>query len=412
VTSGATPLRARADFYTGGTIPWFKTKELADGFLLDSEEHITPLAVATTSAKVYPANSVLMAMYGDGRTITTLGILRQPSSCNQACCVLIANPEVCDYRFLFYALKYHRDDFIRLATGGAQRNLSGRTIKEFELPVPPIVDQRAIAGVLGALDDKIELNRRMNETLEAVARALFKSWFVDFDPVRAKAEGRQPWGMDAETAALFPGEFEESELGEIPKGWRVGRLDELARVLMGQSPPGDTYNEAGEGLPFYQGTRDFGWRFPKMRVYCTAPTRTATEDDVLLSVRAPVGTLNLAREKCAIGRGVATISPNASEHSYVWYALDATKSGWERFEAQGTVFGSASREDVNGFRLLEPPPALRRRFSALVSTLDARIRLNTIESETLVKLRDTLLPKLLSGNVRVRVVDPAVETTL
>jgi len=119
---------------------------------------------------------------------------------------------------------------------------------------------------LGTLDDKIELNRRMNETLEAMARALFKSWFVDFDPVRAKAEGRDP-GLPRSVADLFPDRFEDSELGEIPAGWDVGSVDDEFDLTMGQSPPGETYNEAGEGLPFYQGRADFGFRFPTLRVY-------------------------------------------------------------------------------------------------------------------------------------------------
>jgi type I restriction enzyme S subunit len=131
----------------------------------------------------------------------------------------------------------------------------------------------------------------MNQTLEAMAQVLFKSSFVDFDPVRAKAEGRTPAGMDAETESLFSDSFENSVLGEIPRGWRIGKLNDIADIAMGQSPPGDTYNDAGEGLPFYQGIRDFGFRFPSRRIFCTAPTRLAETNDVLLSVRASVGAL-------------------------------------------------------------------------------------------------------------------------
>ncbi len=111
--------------------------------------------------------------------------------------------------------------------------------------------------------------------LEAIAKALFKSWFVDFDPVRAKAEGRQPEGMDAQTAALFPDGFEDSELGMVPRGWKVETIKGGFNLTMGQSPPGESYYEAGEGLPFYQGKTDFGFRFPTRRAFCTSPTRLA-----------------------------------------------------------------------------------------------------------------------------------------
>src|SRR5262249_54157861 len=157
----------------------------------------------------------------------------------------------------------------------------------------------AIAHILGTLDDKIELNRRINETLEAIARAIFNSWFVDFDPVRAKANGEPPKSicrrlhLTPDLLALFPDRFQGSELGEIPEGWRNGSLEQSFNLTMGQSPPGSTYNERGEGLPFFQGRADFQFRFPKRRVFCSAPTRVANAGDTLVSVRAPVGDINM-----------------------------------------------------------------------------------------------------------------------
>jgi type I restriction enzyme S subunit len=135
----------------------------------------------------------------------------------------------------------------------------------------------------------------MSETLEATARALFKSWFVDFDPVRAKAEGRDTL-LPQHLADLFQGSFVDSELGEIPKRWEIGSVDSEFNLTMGQSPPGETYNNSGVGLPFYQGRTDFGFRFPSRRIYCTAPTRFARPGDTLVSVRAPVGDINMATD--------------------------------------------------------------------------------------------------------------------
>ncbi len=182
-------------------------------------------------------------------------------------------------------------------TSGRQR-VPTDSFDHLTVPIPPLPEQRAIAHILGTLDDKIELNRRMSETLEQMARALFKAWFVDFEPVRAKMEGR--WrrgeslpGLPAHLYDLFPDRLVDSELGEIPEGWGVGTVDEEFDLTMGQSPPGDTYNEIGDGVPFYQGSSDFGFRFPTRRMYCTAPTRLAKAGDTLVSVRAPVGDINM-----------------------------------------------------------------------------------------------------------------------
>src|SRR5690606_23834801 len=217
-----------------------------------------------------------------------------------------------DSVFLRYVVSSHEfaGYILSVQTGTAVPHISLKQIREFNFRLPSIEEQRAIAHILGTLDDKIELNRKQNETLEAAARALFKAWFVDFEPVRAKMEGR--WqrgqslpGLPAHLYDLFPDRLVDSELGEIPEGWRCSTIGEEFDVTMGQSPPGRTYNETGEGLPFYQGRADFEFRFPKRRVYCTAPTRFAKKGDTLVSVRAPVGDINMASEDCAIGRGVA-----------------------------------------------------------------------------------------------------------
>jgi type I restriction enzyme S subunit len=209
------------------------------------------------------------------------------------------------YLSYFFGLPAFKEHIRAIAVGATMPSLNTSLLSDVSIPHPvDIAEQRAIAHILGTLDDKIELNRRMNETLEAMARALFKSWFVNFDPVRAKAEGRPP-GLPKPLADLFPARLVDSELGEIPEGWGVGCVDDEFDLTMGQSPPGETYNEVGEGVPFYQGRADFGSRFPTRRVYCTAPTRLAQVGDTLVSVRAPVGDINMATEDCAIGRGVA-----------------------------------------------------------------------------------------------------------
>ena len=191
-------------------------------------------------------------------------------------------------------------------------------------------------------------------------------------------------------------------MGEVPRGWRIGSLVDIAKITMGQSPPGESYNEAGSGLPFYQGTRDFGWRFPKRRVYCTQPTRYAEPGDVLLSVRAPVGHLNIANERCAIGRGLAALRHLILPNGFLYYLLRATQLGWAKFEAEGTVFGSASKNDVTGFPIIIPDERLVAAFGRLVEPIDALIEVNEREMSGLASIRDTLLPKLMSGELRLK----------
>ena len=230
--------------------------------------------------------------------------------CGYHLAILRPSQELVDGTYLFYALQTTdaQHQFHAYANGVTRFGLRRDDILRVEIPLPSLSEQRAIAHILGTLDDKIELNRRMNDTLEAMARALFKSWFVDFDPVRAKMEGRDP-ALPKHIADLFPDLFVDSELGEIPEGWEVKTLRECMNLTMGQSPPGSTYNEHGEGVPFFQGRSDFGFRYPENRKFCTAPTRIAQPGDTLVSVRAPVGDINMAWEKCCIGRGVAALRP-------------------------------------------------------------------------------------------------------
>jgi type I restriction enzyme S subunit len=312
---------------------------------------------------------------------------------------IVRGNDQADTRFLMYSLA--AADISGYLTGSTMPKLTQENMNRIPLLTPPLPEQRAIAHILGTLDDKIELNRRMSETLEAMARALFKSWFVDFDPVRAKAEGRDP-GLPEHIANLFPARLVDSELGEIPEGWEVACVDDEFHLTMGQSPPGETYNEIGEGTPFYQGRADFESRFPKRRVYCTAPTRLANAGDTLISVRAPVGDINMAAEDCAIGRGVAAARHKTRSRSYTYQFMRGLEDVFARFEAEGTVFGSISKKDFHAIPCVAPPARVVSSFETMLSPLDDRIENLAGESHTLVALRDALLPKLISGELRVK----------
>ena len=328
--------------------------------------------------------------------------------------VKIKDASIADKYFVNYLMRSssYRHWVISSATGSTVKHTSPDRIKAFGFLLPPLSEQKLIAETLASFDDKIELNRKTNIMLEQIAQTLFKSWFVDFDPVKAKAAGRQPEGMDAETAALFPSEFEEGELGLIPKGWHVGSIGRNFLLTMGQSPPGTTYNESGEGIAFFQGRADFGFRFPTPRVYCTAPTRFAEKGDTLVSVRAPVGDVNMAKENCCIGRGVAALRHNSKSRSHTYYAIKELKQHFSKFEAGGTVFGSINKSDFQSLQILEPKIDVILAFENLAFALDEKIELNASENESLTNIRNTLLPKLISGQLRIPDAERMAEAVL
>ena len=304
-----------------------------------------------------------------------------------------------DPRFAYYFLKHF--DFRSYNSGSAQPSLNRNFIHPIPIDVPPVAEQHSIVHILGTLDDKIELNRRMNETLEAMARALFKSWFLDFDPVRAKMEGRDT-GLPQDIANLFPDRLVDSEMGEVPEGWEAKSLKDCMNLTMGQSPPGSTYNDHGDGLPFFQGRSEFGFRYPRKRRFCSAPTRVADPEDTLVTVRAPVGDINLAWERCCIGRGVAALRHKSGSSSFTYHSAWALRRELKEYEHTGTVFGAINKGQFEALRVTEPDPCVVEAFDAMAASLDARIRSNVAESDTLAALRDTLLPNLISVSGKIQ----------
>jgi len=219
-----------AEHLYGGSYPFIQTGDIKASNGRITQYQQTYSDEGLEQSRLWPKGTVCITIAAN---IAETGILAFPACFPDSVVGFIADDSKCDNLFVEYMFRYLKQRIQNEATGSVQDNINLATLERLRFPVPPLPEQRAIARILGTLDDKIELNRRMNETLEAIARALFKSWFVDFDPVRAKAEGREPAGMDAETAALFPDSFEETELGEVPKGWELKSLDEIADFLNG-----------------------------------------------------------------------------------------------------------------------------------------------------------------------------------
>ena len=242
--------------------------------------------------------------------------------------------------------------------------------------------QKNIVSILSSLDRKIELNNKINADLEEMAQAIFKNWFVDFEPFK-------------------DGKFVDSELGMIPEGWKVGTLEDIAEITMGQSPAGNSLNENREGMIFYQGSSDFGFRFPSIRVFTTEPKRLAVANSVLFSVRAPVGDINVAKEECCIGRGVASIKSKYGHDSYLFYTMKSLHKLFDSFDGEGTVFGSINKKTLSAIQILLPSDGIVEQFNNIASSFDDRIRSLSDENSRLSLLRDTLLPRLMSGELEV-----------
>lgn len=407
IRRGASPRPAGDPKYFGGDIPWFRigdATKTGSRYLSATEVHVNEVG-AKHSVKI-PSGSLIVANSG-----VSLGfaVITTIEGCIHDGWLLLDDCKNVDRDFLFYFVNCYTPQLREFAEGTTQPNLNTTIARRLLLPLPPIDEQQAIANTLSMLDDKIELNRQMSHTLEAMAQTIFKSWFVDFDPVAAKVDGRKPYGLNDETAALFPACYEESALGPIPKGWQISIVGKEYNITMGQSPPGETYNEIGAGLPFYQGRTDFCFRYPKRRIYCSAPTRIAEPGDTLVSVRAPVGDVNMAMEQCAIGRGVGAIRHKSRARSYTYYQMRGLRESFDVFEGDGTLFGSMNKDGFEGIRIVVPPLNVLNKYEDLVGPVDEYIENNEREAASLTDLRNNLLPKLLSGEIRLKQAEKIVE---
>ncbi len=315
--------------------------------------------------------------------------------------------DMVDNRFLKFAMqsRFVQNQLRARSTGTTVHGVRQSELRKVQLPVPPLPEQLAIAHILGTLDDKIELNRRMNETLEAMARAIFKSWLVDFDPVRAKAEGRQPFGMDAETAALFPAAFQDSPVGKIPKGWKAGRLGEIAENLRRGVDPEVVSKEipyiglehmprksisladwgcadevASNKFEFRQGEILFGKLRPYFHKVGVAVLDGVCSTDILV-----------INSKSEAWFGV--LLGHISGEELVAYT-DAVSTG--------TKMPRTNWLDMARYEIPLPDPQLAGAFSSFAKTIVGKIRLNILQSVTLTAIRDALLPKLISGELRIK----------
>ena len=282
-------------------------------------------------------------------------------------------------------------------------------------PCLDLNNKTEIGKLLSSLDDKIALNNRINAKLEQMAKRLYDYWFVQFDfPVSCHSELVSESHSDEmlnqvqhdECAKPYKSTggkmvWNEKLKREIPEGWEVGILSDIANITMGQSPEGSSYNEDGKGSIFYQGSTDFGIRFPTVRMYTTEPTRFAKKGDILMSVRAPVGAVNIANTDCCIGRGLAALNSKIGSITYLWYLMDVFKHTFENKNAAGTTFGSITKDELFNLPVVIPQKEIISAFNEKTfSIFNYQLSIEK-ETQKLTALRDRLLPLLMNGQVEV-----------
>ncbi len=416
--SGGTPSKNQAEYWTG-TVPWVSAKDMKRFRLEDTEDHITEEAVAN-GTRVAPAGSVLLLTRG--MTLLNdlpISVLARPMAFNQDVKALRPKPGVRD-AYLPYLLLGNKERLLSLVdlAGHGTGRLNSDELKALNVRLPPEPEQRAIAHILGTLDDKIELNRRMSETLEGMARALFKSWFVDFDPVRAKAEGRDP-GLPKEIADLFPDRFVDSELGEIPEGWEIRPLADCIDVVRGLSYKGSGLSP--DGLPMHNlnsiyegggykhdGIKRYDGDFKPRHVACSGDVIVANteqgHDRLLIGYAAVIP--ERFGEESLFSHHIYRIrpkDPTGLTPDYICQLLNTpvmheTVSGY----ANGTTVNMLPIDALEIPRIVLPNSPVVCAFDAVAKASRLRQEEMFEESRTLAALRDTLLPKLISGELRVK----------
>lgn len=366
VGSGATP-RGGKEAYKDAGIPIIRSQNIHDWvFQPDGLAFLDDEQAESLSNVEVRSNDVLLNITGD--SVARACIVpseRIPARVNQHVAIVRAGKEI-NPTYLLASLQSKKTTLLSLASSGATRNaLTKRMIENLDIDLPSREIQDSIAQVLDSIQYKITLNNRLNDYLEQLVDGKFQELFG---------------GLNFNAT-----------------------LSDVAEITMGQSPAGSSYNEEGAGIIFYQGRGEFGWRFPKRRLYTTEPKRLACEGDVLMSVRAPVGDLNVAFENCCIGRGLAAI--HSETPSFALYLMRFLKPQLEAYNGEGTVFGSINGKALKSLEVALPSHNEVMQFESFAAPIDALIRSNENETRKLNNLRNYLLPKLMSGEIDVSKVD-------
>lgn len=377
VSRGRSKHRPRNDqSLFGGKYPFIQTADVKAANFYITEYDTTYNEKGLAQSKLWHPGTLCITIAAN---IADTGILAMDACFPDSVMGFVPYEGIADVRFVKYSFDILQQNCKKISQGAAQDNLSWEKLSTIQFPAPPIEVQTKIADILSAYDDLIENNQKQIKLLEEAAQRLYKEWFVDL---------------------RFPGHETTPIVDGVPVGWREQFLYQFADVIMGQSPKSEYYNQVGEGLPFHQGVGSYGERFVIDKTYSSSFARIAKAGSVLFSVRAPVGRLNLTKNKVVIGRGLAAINHRWGAQSYLFYLLK------ERFFrddiiGNGSIFASISKEELLNQRFLIPIDSLVAQFNGIAAELDEKIDILSEQIRLLAEARDRLLPKLMNGEIEV-----------
>jgi len=375
VLTGGTPLTKKTEYHLNGKIPWLKTKEVNFCRISNTENYISVLGLANSAAKLIPANSVIVAMYGQGDTAGRVAINKIPLATNQACCNLVIDDGNANYQFIYYLLKNSYFELVQRKTGSAQPNLNTKLIKDFEILLPPLPEQKAIASVLSSLDDKIDLLHRQNKTLEAMAETFFRQWFVE----------------------------------EAQEDWEEKLLSFFGEIICGKTPSKKIHSYFNGKIPFIKIPDMHGNIF----LFETADSlteegkqsqanKTLPPKSICVSCIATVGLVSINAKESQTNQQINSIIPQKDYYRYFLYLT--MKSYYDLLHSMasgGTATLNLNTGNFSKIPIQYPGDSFLVAFQREVEPYFDKIFLNQTQIRTLEQLRDTLLPKLMSGEVKV-----------
>lgn len=305
--------------------------------------------------------------------------------------------------YIYYALKLELKRLREKSQGSQTKFLTMPLLQQIQVSVIDGDKQAKISKILKFLDKKIGINNSVINELEFISKTIFEYWFVQYN---FPDNDSKPY--KASDGHLV---FDTLLKRSIPRDWNVRQLSDIANITMGQSPNGHSYNEVGLGTVFYQGSTDFGRIFPKTRQFTTEPARMAKRGDILLSVRAPVGDMNIANTDCCIGRGLAALNSKDGFDGFLFYVMKYFKQVFDRRNSEGTTFGSITKNDLYSLKLAYPPKELLEKYDNIVSKYNEMIFIRSMENQKLEELRDWLLPMLMNGQISIRDAEEHIANT-
>lgn len=383
ISSGITPLRSNDEFWTDGTIPWLKTEQLGEKYIFDTNEYITEKALQEANVKIFPENTLSIAMYGEGKTRGNVSILKRPMATNQACCNIELDEEKVSSEYVYYFLKTQYEN-LRGLSSGIRKNLNTNDIKNFVVRLPEnLKTQQSIAAVLSTLDKKIALNKQINARLEEMAKTLYDYWFVQFDFPDANGK---PYKSSGGEMVL-----DETLKREIPKGWEVKSLGDWAEIRKGTLITEKTANTNGDIKVISAGV-DFSYYHD----VANRPKNTIT----ISASGANAGFVNFWREPIFACDCTTITNSVIGRTLYILNFLKIVQDFIYQ-QARGSAQPHVYPKDIEGLKIIVPPDSLLKNFSEFVDNWNLKIANNEKQNHQLTQLRDFLLPMLMNGQVSV-----------